>query len=96
MFNDWAAAGEEKRKVWTSNAGIQPVFLVSRTVKPGESITLSATWNGHSDIGPGSAVSGHVLIGSQVQGASHVKIVILDTDREIRFSRTLDDPAANG
>ena len=65
------------RRVWSSNPGIQPMFLVSQTVKPGESITQTATWNGHSNIGPAAAVSGHVQISSQVPGAPQVKIVIL-------------------
>jgi len=70
-------ATRDGRKVWASNAGIQPMFLVSRTVRPGESITLRATWNGHSNLGPASKVSGHVQIGSQVQGGPQVKIEIL-------------------
>ena len=69
-------ATHDGRRVWASNTGIQPMFLVSQTVKPGESITLSATWNGHSNIGPASAVSGHVQIGSQVEGVQPVNILI--------------------
>ena len=40
------------RRVWASNAGIQPMFVVLRTLEPGQSITQSATWNGQSNIGP--------------------------------------------
>ena len=65
------------RKVWASNAGIEPMFLVSRTLQPGQSITLSATWNGQSDNGSGASVYGRVTIGSQISDTPRVNIVIL-------------------
>jgi hypothetical protein len=70
-------ASRAGRKVWASNPGIQPMFVVSRTLQPGQSITVSTTWNGQSNVGPAGTVSGHVLISSEIPGAPHVNIVIL-------------------
>ncbi len=64
------------RKVWASNAGVQPMFILVRTLAPGQSITQSATWNGQSNIGPSSTPTGHLVVGSQVEGAQPVKIQI--------------------
>jgi hypothetical protein len=35
--------------VWRSNAGFQPMFLRLVTLQPGQSLTFSATWDGHSN-----------------------------------------------
>jgi hypothetical protein len=64
------------RKVWASNAGAQPMFILLRTLAPGQSITLSATWNGLSNIGAPSAPTGHLVVGSQVEGTQPVTIEI--------------------
>ncbi len=64
------------RKVWASNAGVQPMFILVRTLAPGQSITQSATWNGQSNIGPSSTPTGHLVVGSQVAGAQPVNIQI--------------------
>ena len=64
------------RRVWASNAGIQPMFILVKTLEPGQSITQSATWNGQSNIGPAGTAAGHLVIGSQVEGAQPVNIQI--------------------
>ncbi len=64
------------RKVWASNVGPQPMFILVRTLAPGQSITQSVTWNGQSNIGPASTPTGHLLVGSQVEGAQPVTIQI--------------------
>jgi hypothetical protein len=64
------------RRVWASNAGIQPMFLVVHTLKPGQSITQTATWYGRSNIGPRAEITGHLLIGSQIEGVRPVSILI--------------------
>jgi len=64
------------RKVWASNAGVQPMFILVRTLAPGQSITQSATWTGQSNIGPSSTPTGHLVVGSQVEGAQPVNIQI--------------------
>ncbi len=64
------------RKVWASNAGLQPMFILVRTLAPGQSITQSATWNGQSNIGPSSTPTVHLVVSSQVEGAQPVNIQI--------------------
>lgn len=66
-----------RHKLWASNAGIQPMFVMSQTLQPGQSITTSATWNAQSGQGSGGLVPGRVSIGSQISGAPHVAIMIL-------------------
>jgi hypothetical protein len=63
-------------EVWASNTGPQPQFILLKTLKPGESVTLSATWNGHSNIGPASTPTGTLVVHSQVAGAAPVTIEI--------------------
>jgi hypothetical protein len=63
-------------EVWASNTGPQPQFVVLKTLKPGESVTLSATWNGHSNLGPASTPTGLLVAHSQIAGAAPVTIEI--------------------
>jgi hypothetical protein len=65
------------RQVWASNAGVQPLFIALRTLRPGESLQLSATWNGRSNVGPASTPSGPLVVHSQVAGSPTVNIRIL-------------------
>jgi hypothetical protein len=37
---------ENGKPVWQSNAGINPMFLVEEMIQPGQSYTLTATWDG--------------------------------------------------
>ena len=62
------------REVWASNTGPQPLFILARTLKPGESFTVSATWNGHSNIGPASNPTGVLVVHSQIAGAAPITI----------------------
>ncbi|MBV8126373.1 MAG: hypothetical protein JO114_01765 [Planctomycetaceae bacterium] len=64
------------RRVWASNAGVQPMFILMRTLEPGQSISQSATWNGQSNIGPSSTPAGHLVVASQVAGAQPINIQI--------------------
>jgi len=63
-------------RVWASNTGVQPMFVLLRTLAPGQSITQSASWNGQSNIGPAWTVTGHLAVGSQVEGTQPVNIQI--------------------
>lgn len=66
------------RRVWTSNPGIQPMFLVSQTLRPGQSISWSSTWiwGGRSNTGRGWPASGRFTIASQVPHVPPVTILI--------------------
>ncbi|MGZ3357094.1 MAG: hypothetical protein ACXVBO_19850, partial [Isosphaeraceae bacterium] len=63
-------------RVWASNAGVQPMFILMRTLAPGQSITQSATWNGQSNIGSARTATGHLVVASQVEGVQPVNIQI--------------------
>jgi hypothetical protein len=60
------------REVWASNSGPQPQFVLLKTLDAGESCRLSATWNGHSNIGPASIPAGTLVVHSQLPGAAPV------------------------
>jgi hypothetical protein len=51
--------------VWASNTGIQPQFLQLKTLQPGQSETLTATWNGVSNIGPPTVETGTFTVTNQ-------------------------------
>jgi hypothetical protein len=44
--------------VWRSNAGLQPQFLRLVTLRPGQSYTLHATWDGHPNTSAGTELPG--------------------------------------
>jgi hypothetical protein len=44
------------RLVWNSNGGINPLFIMVKTLQPGQSLTLKATWDGTRN--DGSAATG--------------------------------------
>jgi hypothetical protein len=44
--------------VWASNTGIQPQFLRLETLQPGQSQTLTATWDGVCNIGQATPLTG--------------------------------------
>jgi hypothetical protein len=56
--------------VWASNTGLQPQFLQLKTLQPGQSLTLTATWNGMSNIGPPTAETGTFTVTNQQAPAS--------------------------
>jgi hypothetical protein len=68
---------QQGSEVWASNTGPQPLFLLLRTIRPGQSVTLSATWNGHSNVGPPATPTGTLVVHSQIAGATPVPIQIL-------------------
>jgi hypothetical protein len=44
--------------VWTSNAGIQPQYLLLKVLRPGQSETLKATWNGAPNLSSAGSLTG--------------------------------------
>jgi len=48
--NDGFVVNENGKPVWVSNPGIQPQFLMLQTLKPNQSLTLHATWDGRSNL----------------------------------------------
>ncbi len=65
------------RRIWASNTGPQPMFVVLKTLGPGQSTTQSVTWNGHANLGSASPAAGYLGIGSQLPGVQPVSIRII-------------------
>jgi hypothetical protein len=53
------------KTVWMSNAGFQPQYLRLETLQPGQSVTLKATWNGLSNVGPSTVETGTFTVTNQ-------------------------------
>ena len=51
--------------VWHSNAGMNPMFILVKTLQPGQSLTLTATWDG-IPTGGTSPVAGQFVITNQL------------------------------
>ncbi len=51
--------------VWASNAGFQPHFVRLETLLPGQSVTLTATWNGEPSMGPPTVLTGTFTVSNQ-------------------------------
>jgi Intracellular proteinase inhibitor len=51
--------------VWRSNAGANPMYILLKTLAPGQSLTLTATWNG-IPTGGSSPMSGQFVITNQL------------------------------
>jgi hypothetical protein len=51
--------------VWRSNTGILPMFIASESLQPGQSLTLSASWNGMA-VGSTSPLQGTFVISNQL------------------------------
>ena len=67
----------DARKIWASNTGPQPMFVMLKTLEPGQSITQSVTWNGQTNVGSASSATGNFTIGSQLAGVQSVGIRIV-------------------
>jgi len=74
---DGFSVTQQGNEVWASNTGPQPLFILLKKLRPGGSTTLSATWNGHSNIGSPSTPTGTLVVHSQIVGAQPVTIQIL-------------------
>jgi hypothetical protein len=51
--------------VWRSNAGANPMFILARSLQPGQSLTLTATWDG-IPTGGSSPTSGQFMLTNQL------------------------------
>jgi hypothetical protein len=52
--------------VWRSNAGINPLYIRLETLQPGQSLTLTATWDGVPN-GGSAPVPGQFLVSNQLE-----------------------------
>jgi hypothetical protein len=51
--------------VWASNAGFQPQFLQLKTLEPGQSVSLTATWDGIPNLVPPTVLTGTFTVTNQ-------------------------------
>ncbi len=51
--------------VWASNTGPLPLFILFRLLQPGQSITLTATWNGIPNLAPPTTLTGGFTVTNQ-------------------------------
>lgn len=72
--------------VWSSNGGIQPLFVIQQVIPPHGSITFSATWDCQSTGVSAAHPSGVFQVHSQVVGA-HPVVIRLQPDRLVTASR---------
>ncbi len=52
-------------EVWRSNRGPTPMFVVLKTLRPGESTTIQATWHGQADPGAPAPQAGTFVVANQ-------------------------------
>ena len=55
---DGFTASRDGAVVWRSNAGINPLYIRLETLQPGQSLTLTATWDGIPNGGSASGLPG--------------------------------------
>ncbi len=80
---DGFSVSQNGTTIWRSNAGMQPMFLREVTLNPGQSLTLTATWDGHPNNTPTGTESsatptGTFQVSSQVSqdGATAAPVTI--------------------
>jgi len=80
------------KPVWESNAGVNPLFILVKTLQPGQSLTLHSTWNGvPSPAQPPIPSSGTFTVTNQLdpQGAS----ATFQIEPSLSYSLTTDRSA---
>ncbi len=59
---DGVTVSQSGKEVWRSNLGVQPEFVVGRTLHPGHSITETISWDGqHPEAVPAHPYGGFVV-----------------------------------
>jgi hypothetical protein len=56
--NDGFNVTQNGKLIWQSNGGVNPQYLIEATLKPGQSLTLHATWNGEDSQGIAADLAG--------------------------------------
>jgi len=81
--------------IWRSNAGINPLFIRLETLQPGQSLTLTATWDGVPN-GGSAPVPGQFLVANQLQSqADTATITIADPGSPSKGQASPTPPAAS-
>ncbi len=56
--------------IWRSNSGVNPQYVLANTLKPGQSLTETATWNGESTADPSIVATGSFVVTNQLAPTS--------------------------
>ena len=80
---DGFVATQGGKTIWASNPGLEPQFLTVKTLGPGQSFTIGATWDGRSNqVDPldpsdeGSPLSGTFTITNELDRAARATVTI--------------------
>jgi hypothetical protein len=80
--NDGFSASIGGKSAWVSNSGMIPDFLEVKTLQPGQSISLTATWDGHSNNASGqegSTIKGTFTISNELDREATTTVQIGST-----------------
>jgi hypothetical protein len=77
--------------VWQSNSGINPLYIALETLQPGQSLTLTATWNG-IPIGGSAPASGTFVISNQLAPTAATATVAISSSTSPSPAPPVTDP----
>ena len=77
---DGFTVSQNNVELWRSNEGVQPLYVLLKTLKPGQSYTETATWNGQFDEAQPSNPLGPFVIRAETSNAAPVTLNAAITD----------------
>ena len=82
--------------IWRSNAGINPLFIEADTIQPGQSLTLTATWNGLPNLGNSTSTppTGDFVVMNQLNPNVRATFAIKDLSVKSTRASNVDSPAS--
>ncbi len=82
-INTGFSASQNGKTAWVSNTGFLPQYLMLEGLKPGQSITINGTWDGHSNSGiesgpteEGPALTGTFTIANQLDSHATTQVTL--------------------
>jgi hypothetical protein len=79
-----------------SNSGVQPLYLRLQTLLPGQSVTLTATWNGIPSKGSPTVVTGTFTVTNQQAPAGARETFVIEPTPTAGTASPAVSPQANG
>jgi hypothetical protein len=79
--------------VWASNEGPVAMYLAMRTLQPGQSFSLNATWNGIQDEGPPVSSDGVFVVHNQLAPNGPTATITLSSEPQPRPVEPQPKPA---
>ena len=75
---DGFIVSQDGTEVWRSNSGANPMFVLADTLQPGQSLTLTATWDGVPD-GDTAPVPGTYVIANELDPQAATAMVTISS-----------------